>query len=67
MLQIVVESLYIYFAAAYIIFGMMAFGWLVIHVEHGRHLSLFRVIMSGLFGAIFLGFGLHFLLLAFIM
>ncbi|MBD3407646.1 MAG: hypothetical protein GF411_16130 [Candidatus Lokiarchaeota archaeon] len=67
MLQIIVETLYIYFAAAFILFGMMAFGWLIIHVEHGRHLSLPRVIMSGIFAAIFLGFGLHFLLLSFIL
>jgi len=58
------ESNFFLFSAIFIFFGIFAIGWLVIHIEHGRHLSKMKVLFSGLLGAIFLGFGIHFLLLS---
>ena len=37
--EITFEGAYIYFAALFILFGLMSFGWLVVHVEYGRHFS----------------------------
>jgi threonine/homoserine/homoserine lactone efflux protein len=64
MLQLTVESSFLYFAAAFIFFGVLAIGWLAVHVEHARHFSRFKVIFALILGALFLGFGIHFLLLA---
>ncbi len=65
MLQITIESSFIYFALFFIIFGLFAFGWLAIHVEHARHFSRFKVLAAIIIGALFVGFGIHFLLLTF--
>ena len=62
--EIIVESLNIYFAVIFVAFGLMSFGWLVIHVEHGRHFSKVKAAFALILGALFLGFGIHFLLLA---
>jgi len=59
------ESNFFLFSAIFIFLGIFAIGWLVVHIEHGRHLSKMKVFFSGILGAIFLGFGIHFLLLSF--
>lgn len=59
------DSNFILFSAIFIFLGIFAVGWLVIHIEHGRHVSKMKVLFSGILGAIFLGFGIHFLLLSF--
>ena len=59
------ESNFFLFSAIFLFFGIFAIGWLVIHIEKGRHLSKMKVLFSGILGAIFLGFGIHFLLLSF--
>jgi hypothetical protein len=58
------ESNIFLFAAIFLLFGIFAISWLVIHIEHGRHLSPMKVAFSGVLGAIFLGFGIHFILLS---
>jgi hypothetical protein len=63
MLQIVFESMYIYLSVIFIFFGIFAFGWLVVHMEHARHHSWFKVISALVLGSLFFGFGIHFLLL----
>jgi hypothetical protein len=62
--EIAFEGTYIYFSALFILFGIMAFGWLVIHVEYGRHFSKLKVFLALLMGSLFLGFAMHFFLLA---
>ncbi len=64
MLQSIVDFSFQYFAAAFIFFGIIAIGWLAIHVEHARHFSRFKVIFALILGSLFFGFGIHFLLLA---
>ena len=64
MLQLSVESSFQYFAVAFLFLGILAIGWLAVHVEHARHFSRFKVIFALVLGALFLGFGIHFLLLA---
>ncbi len=64
MLQIVFESTYIWFAFAFILLGLMSLGWLVIHIEAGRHQSNAKVAFALILGALFLGFGIHFFLLS---
>ncbi|MFW9909281.1 MAG: hypothetical protein ACFFEF_11960 [Candidatus Thorarchaeota archaeon] len=59
-----VESLFVYLAIIFIFFGIFALGWLVVHVEHARHFSKLKVIFALVLGAVFLGFGIHFILLA---
>ena len=58
------ESMFLPFSLIFIFFGIFAFGWLVVHVEHARHFSKFKVIFALVLGALFLGFGIHFMLLA---
>ncbi|MDF1540893.1 MAG: hypothetical protein P1Q69_18495 [Candidatus Thorarchaeota archaeon] len=58
------ESLFLPIALIFIFFGIFAFGWLVVHVEHARHFSRFKVIFALILGALFIGFGIHFILLA---
>ncbi|MFW9848689.1 MAG: hypothetical protein ACFFF4_06090 [Candidatus Thorarchaeota archaeon] len=64
MLQLTVESSFVYYAVIFLFFGILSLGWLAIHVEHARHFSRFKVIFALILGALFLGFGIHFLLLA---
>jgi hypothetical protein len=59
------ESNFFLFSAIFIFFGIFAIGWLVVHIEHGRHLSKLKVAFSGGLGAVLLGFGIHLLLLSF--
>ena len=58
------ESNFLLFSAIFLFFGIFAIGWLVVHIEHGRHLSRAKVAFSGILGSIFFGFGIHFLLLS---
>ena len=58
------ESMFLPFSLIFIFFGIFAFGWLVVHVEHARHFSRFKVVFALILGALFLGFGIHFMLLA---
>jgi len=62
--EIIVESLNIYVAIIFMAFGLMSLGWLVIHVEHGRHFSKMKAAFALILGALFIGFGIHFLLLS---
>ena len=64
MLQIFIEPYYIYISIIFILLGVFAMGWLVVHVEFSRHFSWYKVISSLVLGMLFLGFGIHFLLLA---
>ena len=59
------ESNFFLFSAIFIFLGIFAIGWLVVHIEHGRHLSKLKVAFSGILGATLLGFGIHLLLLSF--
>ncbi|TFF96261.1 hypothetical protein EU546_01760 [Candidatus Thorarchaeota archaeon] len=65
MLQIYFESLFLPFSIIFIILGIIAFGWLIVHVEQSRHYSIIRIALSLVLGAFLLGFGIHFLLLSF--
>jgi TRAP-type C4-dicarboxylate transport system permease small subunit len=47
-----------------IFFGLFAFGWLVVHVEHSRHRSTAKIALALILGAVLIGFGLHFFLIA---
>ncbi|MHA2360773.1 MAG: hypothetical protein ACXAB6_02430 [Candidatus Thorarchaeota archaeon] len=58
------ESSFVPLSAFFLIFGVFAIGWLVVHVEPGRDYSLYKVLFALILGAVFLGFGIHFLLLA---
>ncbi len=58
------ESTIFIFSLIFLFFGIFAFGWLVVHIERGRHFSRLRVISALSIGAILVGFGIHFLLLS---
>lgn len=58
------EDLYFPISLLFILLGVFATGWLVIHIEHGRHFSRFKVGSALFLAAILLGFGIHFLLLS---
>ncbi|MHA1960537.1 MAG: hypothetical protein ACW99U_09910 [Candidatus Thorarchaeota archaeon] len=64
MLQTGFEAMYGNISLAFILFGLFAVGWLIIHVEYSRHFSWFKVISAGVLGSLFLGFGIHFLILS---
>ncbi len=53
------------FSVVFLFFGLLAFGWLAVHVEHARHYSRIKIIFAMVLGAIFIGYGIHFLLLSF--
>ena len=63
MLQLL-ETSYIGLSFAFIFLGIFALGWLIVHIEHGRHVSVFRVASALTLGALLLGFGILFFLLA---
>ncbi len=65
MLQLTTELPFFYIALIFLFFGIFAYGWLVVHVEHSRHFSKFKVAASLILGSLFIGFALHFLLLVF--
>ncbi len=58
------EDLYFPISLLFILLGVFATAWLVIHIEHGRHFSRFKVGSALFLAAILLGFGIHFLLLS---
>ncbi|RLI54597.1 MAG: hypothetical protein DRP09_12505 [Candidatus Thorarchaeota archaeon] len=59
-----IEGSYIGLSVLFMFLSIIAFAWLVVHIEHGRHVSKFRVASAILLGALLLGFGLHLFLLA---
>jgi threonine/homoserine/homoserine lactone efflux protein len=59
-----IEASYFGVSLLFIFLGLFSLAWLVIHIEHGRHISRFRVASSIVLGAILIGFGIHFLLLS---
>ncbi|TFG11969.1 hypothetical protein EU537_10860 [Candidatus Thorarchaeota archaeon] len=63
MLQITFESSFIYLSIVFIAFGLLSFGWLGVHVEHARHFSKIKAALALIVGSLFIGFGIHFLLL----
>jgi hypothetical protein len=58
------EGYYFPISLLFIFLGVFAVSWLIIHIEHGRHFSRFKVGSAILLAAILLGFGIHFLLLS---
>jgi hypothetical protein len=58
------EGYYFPISLLFIFLGIFAVSWLIIHIEHGRHFSRFKVGSAVLLAAILLGFGIHFLLLS---
>ncbi len=54
----------IYVSLLLIFFGIFAIGWLIVHIEHSRHRSTVKVALALILGAVLIGFGLHFFLLA---
>ncbi len=58
------EGYYFPLSIFFVFFGIFALGWLIIHIEHGRHFSKFKVGAALILGALLLGFGIHFLLLS---
>jgi hypothetical protein len=58
------EGFYFPLSLVFIFLGIFALGWMIIHIEHGRHFSKFKVGSALALGAILFGFGLHFLLLS---
>ncbi len=64
-LDITIEMLFPFFALFFLAFGLFAIGWLVVHVEHARHFSRFKVASAIILGSLFIGFGIHFILLTF--
>jgi len=63
MLQSFESTIFLY-SAVFLFFGIFAFGWLFVHIEHGRHFSRLKVISALSLGAILIGFGIHFLLVS---
>ena len=58
------EGFYFPISLVFIFLGIFALGWMIIHIEHGRHFSRFKIGFALSLGAILLGFGVHFLLLS---
>jgi len=58
------EGNYFPISLVFIFLGLFAIAWLVIHIEHGRHFSRFKVGSALFLASILLGFGIHFLLLS---
>jgi hypothetical protein len=59
------EGYLIWVAFAFVALSVVAFSWMVVHVEHARHFSKFKVFFALLFGSLLMGFGIHFLILVF--
>lgn len=59
-----IEASYFGISLLFLFLGLFSIAWLVIHIEHGRHISRLRVTSSLVLGAILVGFGIHFLLLS---
>ena len=58
------EGNYFTISIVFIFLGLFAMAWIVIHIEHGRHFSRFKVGSALFLASILLGFGIHFLLLS---
>ncbi|NHI88353.1 MAG: hypothetical protein EAX87_02450 [Candidatus Thorarchaeota archaeon] len=58
------EGLYFPVSLLFIFLGLFAASWLIIHIEHGRHFSKFKVGSALFLTSILIGFGIHFLLLS---
>ncbi|MFW9834603.1 MAG: hypothetical protein ACFFEK_11445 [Candidatus Thorarchaeota archaeon] len=58
------EGYYFPISLLFILLGVYAAGWLIIHIEHGRHFSKFKVGSALFLASIFIGFGIHLLLLS---
>jgi hypothetical protein len=58
------EGFYFPISLTFIFLGIFALAWLVIHIEHGRHFSRFKVGSALLLASILVGFGIHFILLS---
>lgn len=58
------EGYYYPLSIVFLFLGIFALGWMIIHIEHGRHFSKFKVGSALVLGALLLGFGIHFLLLS---
>ncbi|MHA1948519.1 MAG: hypothetical protein ACW99G_00225 [Candidatus Thorarchaeota archaeon] len=58
------EGYYFPLSLFFVFLGIFALGWMIIHIEHGRHFSKFKVGSALALGAILFGFGIHFLLLS---
>jgi len=65
MLQICFATLFLPLGIIFILLSLVAFGWLVIHVEHSRHFSKTKALLAGIIGSFFMGLGLQFVLLWF--
>jgi uncharacterized membrane protein YidH (DUF202 family) len=63
MLQSFESTVFIY-SIIFLVLGIFAFSWLVVHIEHGRHFSKLKVISALSLGAILVGFGIHLLLVS---
>ena len=63
MLQTIINY-FLLTSVVFIFFGLFSISWLVIHIEHGRHFSKLKVAFAIIIGSIFLGFGIHFILLS---
>lgn len=62
-MQVYFEGAILWVGLAFIVFGLMSYGWLVIHVEHSRHFSKIKALFALVLGSLFMGFGLHFMFL----
>ena len=58
------EVTFLSLSILFIILGIFAIGWLVVHVEHSRHRSIMKMLFALVIGCILLGFGIHFFLLS---
>jgi multisubunit Na+/H+ antiporter MnhC subunit len=58
------EGYYFPISIVFILLGFFAAAWLIIHIEHGRHFSKFKVGSALFLTSILIGFGIHFLLLS---
>ncbi len=63
MLQIDMLTLFFPLSIVFFVFGLFAFGWLVVHVEHSRHFSKTKAALALIIGSVFFGLGFEFLML----
>ena len=57
------EGYLIWVALTFIVLSLVSFSWMVVHVEHARHFSKYKVLFALVLGSLLMGFGIHFLLL----
>lgn len=58
------EGYYFPISLLFIFLGLFAAAWLIIHIEHGRHFSRFKVGSALVLASVLIGFGIQFLLLS---